>query len=139
MKSWKGSVFLACLLAALPLACGGEDAWVCDSACALDAGPGEVPQGMEIQYEAYATGDGVFSEVQYLDNSEPEQAWRTVEQGSIFVPWVWTGTFQGGMQVRIKGKGQLENGLLRVGFFQRNDPDAFSGGDMCEWVCSMFR
>ncbi len=82
-------------------------------------------------------GDGVFSEVQYLDNSEPEQIWRTVEKGSIFVPWVQTGIYKSGMQVQIKGKGTLQNGYLRVWFFQRNDPDAFAGGDSCEWVCSM--
>jgi len=128
---------LLCFGAAVALGCTEEGGWLCDSACVLTAGPAEVPVEMEVRFEAYAVGDGVFSEIRYLDNSEPEQAWITVEADSIFVPWVEEGTYRSGMQVRIEAEGTLRNGTLQVRFIQRTDPDAFSGSDVCERMCSM--
>jgi len=130
-------LLLATFIAWLP-GCGGEDEWICNSACSLDTGPVEVEQAGEFQYQAYAVGDGVFAEIRYLDDSEPEQTWQ--EAGApIHVPWVRTGIYRPGMRLQIQAQGRLENGSLRVWFHPRLDSEAVSGSDTCEWVCSMYR
>ncbi len=129
---------LLCCVAVLAPGCAEDGGWECDSACYLFAGPVEVPADMEIRYEARGVGDGVFTEVRYLDNSEPEQAWIVVEEAPIMTPWFLdSGRYRRGMRVGIEAEGVLQNGTLGVRFFQRRDPESFSGLDQCKRMCSM--
>jgi len=136
----KNAGLLGCLLCScLVLAPGcGADGFVCHTACELDTGPLELGRAAEIQYEAYAVGDGFFTGLEYLDNSEPEQVWRAVEQGRIVVPWSHAAVYRPGMQAWIRASGRMQNGTLSVWFFQRGDPEAFRADDSCTWECSMF-
>ena len=128
---------LLCFFLSVVASCGDDD-WVCNSLCVLDTGPAEVTAlWMNVQLRGFATGDGVFEEIQYLDNSTPEQQWRTVEKANMFPPWAEDLVYTSGMQVHVKATGKLENGTLEVRFFQDRNPDGFEGSDMCQWMCSM--
>jgi hypothetical protein len=117
--------------------CGGDD-WVCNSLCVLDTTSAQVTSlRMHVELRGFATGDGVFEEIQYLDNSVPDQVWRTVGKDTLFVPWARDLWYSKGMQVHVKARGQLQNGTLEVRFFEKRNPEGFESSDMCQWMCSM--
>ena len=126
-------LFVICALLCYGLpACGGDKPAECNPKCYLETTTRSINHGMEVTYEAKATGDGSFSTIAYIGNTA-EQYRRPKSDEAPLVSWKDTMWIEGPWNIGIRAWGSVRNGKLTI---QYKGLDDISEEAHCEHACS---
>lgn len=94
--------------------------------CELGIGPIEVPLPIQVKFKAEKTGDGVITNISYMDNN------GLIVVENPVLPWEKTISLTDTNSVSMSAAGTVKNGSLQIKYEAEKSGVTYSASDKCE-------